>query len=122
MNYLLWVVLPNISNVTTTTGIFVLIYVIIAYGYTLSHFRSNDEEIPAETNKTFKFPVIICAVLLGISCLTPSKKQLQTLVVVDTISHVKNIKELPDNTVELINAFIKSQTDKIKIKDKKTDD
>ena len=52
--------------------------------------------------------------LLTLACLTPDKEQLQALVLIDTISHVKNIKELPDNTVELLNVFVKSQISKLK--------
>lgn len=114
MNYLLWIVLPNINCCACMVGIVGSIAVGIGYAMTLFCFLSNNEEVPTKTNKTFKTAAIICAALLGIACLTPNKEQLKTLVLVDTISHVKNIKDLPDNTVELLNTFIKSQTDKIK--------
>lgn len=113
MNYLLWVVLPNFNALSSFFGVIGAFVWTILYSIKYIDSKINDEELSSDTHKIFKKVGIFLGILLTLGCLTPGKEQVKSLVLIDTISHVKNIKELPDNTIELLNMFIKNQITKI---------
>lgn len=114
MNYLMWVVLPNLNVLFTLFGVLGMIIWVLIFLFIVADKICNNQEIKPETHRVMKKTGIMFGALLTLACLTPDKEQLQALVLIDTISHVKNIKELPDNTVELLNVFVKSQISKLK--------
>lgn len=107
MNYLLWVILPNINAALSCLG---AVGLLAFGGIGIRCYWLSSKEL----EKNIKTGLIISSLFILVSCLTPDKEQLQVLVLIDTVNNIKSMKELPENTIGLLNSWLKNQTKKLR--------
>lgn len=104
-------------SLLTTTFIFVVIGVIAS--------KNEGDEIPKEVTKMFRTILLIIFIsILGVIFI-PTKKTFLFMVgsrAVDSIVEENpKVKELPENTINLLNEYIKAETEKVKAKNENDD-
>lgn len=103
------------------TGLLSVTFLFIAIGIIVC--KSEGDEIPKEMMKMFStIPLILIISIIGIIFI-PSKQTFLFMIggrAVDSIVEDKpEIKELPGNTFDLLNEYIKAETEKVKTKNNK---
>lgn len=118
MNYFLWVVLPNLSGISLS--LFCVCFAVLLVSFLIGVVWLSDQRQYTFTDMSnwFKKPVYLVIALGILAAITPSQEQLNKYVLMEAIGKVKNIQDLPDNTVELINTYLTKEIAKLKGNDK----
>ena len=106
-----------LTGILSATFIFIAIEIIIS--------KSEGDETPKEMTKMFNaIPLILIISIIGIIFI-PSKQTFLFMIggkAVDSIVEENpEVKELPENTLNLLNEYIKAETEKVKAKNEKND-
>lgn len=114
MNELYWInVLGTISNVSSLFCFVFGAAVIVFFGWTVAVAidENIDDNFHQTPKKCLKYIAILFSVFLTINIFVPNKNDLYAIYGVGTaIDYYKNnsdIKELPDNAVKALNAYLK---------------
>lgn len=135
--YLLWVFLPNLDCFILAIALFILILgLAFLFGAAdkcfdeiqITHedkalggfygFYDKKRTIEKRTIDYLPFYFILAALFLFfVSTFIPTKEELITLKTIGIAKNIQGVKDLPENTVNLLNAFLKSAIKEVKQQD-----
>lgn len=114
MNELYWInVLGTISNVSSlfcfVFGTMVIVFFVWTIAFAIE--ENLDDKVRQLSKKYLKYIAILFSIFLTINIFVPNKNDLYAIYGVGTaIDYCKNnsdVKELPDNAVKALNAYLK---------------
>lgn len=115
MNYLLLVAIPNIGVFFTILGILGILFCVVGFFVFLSKKQdaySEKDHKECDMYQSYIIKMFIASIImLFVTCFIPERNQIIQLKIIDAVSELKGIDDIPQKLIDKLNNLLNENKD-----------